>query len=69
VLVVWEDDDIYLFWHITAYVEALTDGGFSKPPRALSHYTGMLSEEELRAASMQASRSRKQHSNQPVFDC
>ncbi len=46
VLVVWEDDDIYLPWHITAHVEALSDGGFSKPSRVLSLYTGELHEEE-----------------------
>lgn len=45
-LVVWEDDDIYLPWHITAHVEALTDGGFSKPSRVLSLYTGTLQEED-----------------------
>tara|TARA_R110002096_G_C14446168_1_gene711159 strand:+ start:207 stop:851 length:645 start_codon:yes stop_codon:yes gene_type:complete len=46
VLVVWEDDDIYLPWHITAHVKALADGGFSKPSRVLSLYTGELREEE-----------------------
>ena len=47
VLVVWEDDDIYVYWHITAHVKALTDGRFSKPSRVLRHYTGMLREEEV----------------------
>mgnify|MGYP002624056713 CR=1 FL=1 len=46
VLVVWEDDDIYLPWHITAHVDGLADGGFSKPSRVLSLYTGKLREEE-----------------------
>jgi len=46
VLVVWEDDDIYLPWHITAHVEALPDGGFSKPSRVLSLYTGAPQEED-----------------------
>lgn len=46
VLVVWEDDDIYLPWHITAHVAALAHGGFSKPSRVLSLYTGTLQEED-----------------------
>lgn len=46
VLFVWEDDDIYLPWHITAHVEALAQGGFSKPSRVLSLYTGTLQEED-----------------------
>jgi len=46
VLVVWEDDDIYLPWHISAHAEALADGGFSKPSRVLSLYTGELREED-----------------------
>ncbi|MCA9028873.1 MAG: glycosyltransferase family 2 protein [Planctomycetaceae bacterium] len=45
VLVVWEDDDIYLPWHLTAHVDALTNGGVSKPSRVLSLYTGTLQEE------------------------
>ena len=45
VLVVWEDDDIYLPWHLTAHVAALSSGGFSKPSRVLSLYTGTLQEE------------------------
>jgi len=46
VLVVWEDDDIYLPWHIASHVDVLTDGGFSKPSRVLSLYTGEPREEE-----------------------
>ncbi len=46
VLVVWEDDDIYLPWHITAHVEALAHGGFSKPSRVVSLYTGTPQEED-----------------------
>ena len=45
-LLVWEDDDIYLPWHITAHVEALATGGFSKSSRVLSLYTGGLQEED-----------------------
>ncbi len=44
-LVVWEDDDIYLPWHLTAHVRALEDGNYSKPSRVLSLYTGSLVEE------------------------
>ena len=54
VLVVWEDDDIYLPWHITAHVAALKDGGFSKPSRVLSLYTGEV-EEEAAAGRFHAS--------------
>ena len=46
ILVVWEDDDIYLPWHITAHVEALTpECGFSKPSRVRSHVEGAWHEE------------------------
>jgi len=34
ILVVWEDDDIYLPWHISAHVRALSTGlGYSKPSK------------------------------------
>jgi glycosyltransferase involved in cell wall biosynthesis len=46
ILAIWEDDDIYLPWHITAHVKALQDGGFSKPSRVLSLYTGTLQGED-----------------------
>jgi hypothetical protein len=47
VLVVWEDDDIYLPWHISAHVEAMgSEGGFSKPSRVLSDYSGELQTED-----------------------
>ena len=46
VLVLWEDDDIYLPWHIASHVETLANAGFSKPSRVLSLYTGELREEE-----------------------
>lgn len=52
ILLVWEDDDIYLPHHIAAHVAALTsdahrDQGayFSKPRTVLSTYTGRLIEE------------------------
>jgi glycosyltransferase involved in cell wall biosynthesis len=44
-LVVWEDDDIYLPWHLSAHAQALNDGDWSKPSRVLSLYTGKLAEE------------------------
>lgn len=46
-LVVWEDDDIYLPWHLSAHVTALESMGrmWSKPSRVLSLYTGRLQEE------------------------
>jgi hypothetical protein len=40
IFVVWEDDDIYLPWHLSSHVAALTHGQFSKPSRVLSLYTG-----------------------------
>lgn len=47
ILVVWEDDDIYLPWHITAHVEVLTNGTrVSKPSRVRSHYEGVFREED-----------------------
>lgn len=47
VLAVWEDDDIYLPWHLSAHVRALQETGrmWSKPSRVLSLYTGTLQEE------------------------
>lgn len=47
VLVVWEDDDIYLPWYLSAHVAALEGTGriWSKPSRVLSLYTGRLQEE------------------------
>ncbi len=46
ILVVWEDDDIYLPWHITAHVEALGNTGHSKPSRILSNCSGVFLEED-----------------------
>lgn len=46
VLVVWEDDDVYLPWHISAHIEALGSiTGYSKPSRVRSHVNGALHEE------------------------
>lgn len=46
ILVVWEDDDIYLPWHITAHVEALQRGcRFSKPSQVLTHVGNALRHE------------------------
>lgn len=47
IYVVWEDDDVYLPWHIQAHVEVLTNDHFvSKPSRVRSHFQGVLSEED-----------------------
>lgn len=40
ILIVWEDDDIYLPWHVTAHAAALAAGGFSKPSRILANFEG-----------------------------
>lgn len=47
VLVVWEDDDIYLPWHVEACVRALERPGamWCHPSRVLSLYTGKPAEE------------------------
>jgi len=39
--VVWDDDDIYLPWHLQAHAEALVDGEWSHPSRAWSTYGGL----------------------------
>jgi hypothetical protein len=39
--VVWDDDDIYLPWHLAAHAEALTRGQWSHPSRAYSTYGGL----------------------------
>jgi len=46
-LAVWEDDDIYLPWHLATHVEAMETTGrlWSKPSRVLSLYTSQLEEE------------------------
>jgi len=47
ILVVWEDDDIYLPWHVSCHVETLrvTNGQWSKPYIIGSTYPGHLVEE------------------------
>ncbi len=45
IIVVWEDDDIYLPDHLSAHVRALASGGFSKPSRVFSIHSGALREE------------------------
>ena len=45
VLVVWEDDDVYLPWHISAHVTGLSETfRYSKPERVLCHIHGRLQE-------------------------
>lgn len=46
ILVVWEDDDIYLPHHISSHVTAIADHMWSKPSKILSDYTGEVKEEE-----------------------
>lgn len=46
VLCVWEDDDIYLPWHLSSIVTALSDQGqYAKPSAVLSLYSGSLQTE------------------------
>lgn len=48
ILLVWEDDDIYLPHHITSHVAALqaTGAGYSKPRQVLSTYPGHVVTED-----------------------
>ena len=46
ILVVWEDDDIYLSHHISSHVAALVGHLWSKPSKVLSDYTGEIQEED-----------------------
>ncbi len=46
ILVVWEDDDIYLPHHISSHVAAMEGHLWSKPSKVLSDYTGQIQEEE-----------------------
>jgi hypothetical protein len=46
ILVVWEDDDIYLPHHISGHVAAMEGHLWSKPSRVLSDYTGQIEEED-----------------------
>jgi hypothetical protein len=45
VLAVWEDDDIYLPWHLSESVAAMVNTGWSHPSRVLSTYGDTLHEE------------------------
>ena len=46
ILVVWEDDDIYLPHHISSHVTAMEGCLWSKPSKVLSDYTGQIQEED-----------------------
>jgi len=46
ILVVWEDDDIYLPHHISTHVRAMDGHLWSKPSKVLSDYTGEVQEED-----------------------
>jgi len=46
ILVVWEDDDIYLPHHISSHVAAMEGHLWSKPSKVLSDYTGQIEEED-----------------------
>jgi hypothetical protein len=46
ILVVWEDDDIYLPHHISSHVAAMEGHLWSKPSKVLSDYTGEIREED-----------------------
>jgi hypothetical protein len=37
---VWDDDDIYLPWHLVAHAEILAEHGWSNPTKVWSTYTG-----------------------------
>jgi hypothetical protein len=39
---VWDDDDIYLPWHLSSHVRALSLAGWSHPEKVWSLYTGSL---------------------------
>jgi hypothetical protein len=46
ILVVWEDDDIYLTHHISSHVAAMERHLWSKPSKVLSDYSGQIEEED-----------------------
>ena len=46
ILVVWEDDDVYLSHHISSHVAAMDGHLWSKPSKVLSDYTGEIQEED-----------------------
>jgi hypothetical protein len=39
---VWDDDDIYLPWHLSSHAHALAKAGWSHPAKVWSLYTGSL---------------------------
>lgn len=39
-LCLWEDDDLYLPWHVSSHAKALRESGYSKPSKVWSLYTG-----------------------------
>jgi hypothetical protein len=39
---VWDDDDIYLPWHLSAHAQTLSTAGWSHPEKVWSLYTGSL---------------------------
>lgn len=45
ILAVWEDDDIYLPWHLRVHVEAQKDAAWAKPSTVWSLYTRHLHKE------------------------
>lgn len=69
IVVVWEDDDIYLSHHLSAHVEAILkaasiDRAFSKPSQVLSTYPGHVVAEDAAGrfhASIAFSREMVQH--------
>jgi hypothetical protein len=46
ILVVWEDDDIYLPHQISSHVTAMEGNLWSKPSKVLSDYSGQIQEED-----------------------
>lgn len=41
-VIVWDDDDVYAPWHLSAYAEALRDHSWAHPTEVWSDYTGRL---------------------------
>ena len=41
-LIVWEDDDVYLSWHLETYASALTDRGWAHPSEVYSLFDSGL---------------------------